>query len=291
MGIHLVSFLATCLSSGSTLIAFTDSDFIRQLLTYLNESTNPQLTQIVDLHVQTSRNVPSFLNSSEQDPHMEIFRRYLQRPSTRLHATAEEIQKSPIAKKLPRPAREISEFPDSLNASLIETEEATSARLAARILQVIPKGIKTQLKHLANQPLIMIEQLLMNGQIAMASEIVKIFRQVSDADISVMRTLLHDKVDETDIILLHYSTKALALGFPEISPDKRPNQGTKKGKSKTKGTGSSNVFIVPTAVPQKEQWVADTEVDQVMKKNFNEFYCIQFFKRRFNFYSARAAKL
>ena len=274
MGIHLVSFLATCLSSDSNLVDFTDSDFIRQLLTYLKESTNPQLAQFVDLYVQTSRNVPSFLSSSEQDPRMEIFRRYLQRPSARPHSTVEEIKTSPIAEKLPRPARQISEFPDSpspvidsLDTSLTETEDAASARLAARILEVIPNAMKTQLKHLANQPLLMVEQLLMNGQIAMASEVVKIVRQVSDSNISVMSTSSQEKADETEKILLDYSTKALSLGLPEISPDKRPNQGTKKGKSKTKGSGSgsNNVFVVPTAVPQKDQWVADTDVDQVLK--------------------------
>lgn len=274
MGIHLVSFLATCLSSDSNLVDFTDSNFIRQLLTYLKESTNPQLAQFVDLYVQTSRNVPSFLSSSEQDPRMEIFRRYFQRPSARPHSTVEEIKTCPIAEKLPLPARQISEFPDSpspvidsLNTSLTETEDAASARLAARILEVIPNAMKTQLKHLANQPLLMVEQLLMNGQIAMASEVVKIVRQVSNASISAMSTSSQEKVDETEKILLDYSTKALSLGLPEISPDKRSNQVTKKGKSKTKGSGSSsnNVFVVPTSVPQKEQWVADTDVDQVMK--------------------------
>ena len=262
MGIQLVPFLASCLSTGSHLIDFTDTDFIRQLLTYLQDAANPLLAQIVDLQLQTERNIPSFLANSSQHHRMDIFRRYLQRPSARPSATVRE--EVIVAEKPPQAVRQLSDIPDSpspvmdtLNASMTETEDAACARLTSRITDVIPSSMKKQLEHLATQPLLMIEQLLMNGQIALASEIVKMVRQENDAD-AVMRPRSFQEdpeVDETDKLLLHYATKALVLGLPEIPPDKRPNKG--KGKSKTGG-----VFIVPVNVPSKEQWVADTDVDQ-----------------------------
>lgn len=270
IGIELPSFLAGSICSsfdGANVIDLSDQDFVVKLVTYLHTRC-PLLAQVVELQLQIEHGVqlPAEISSSidcSDIESMDIFRRYLQRPSK----SATIDKKSGDAALLP-PVKQpyqvhgrVRRLPDSPspitdthNSLLVESEEEPTVRLGALILAAIPATTANQLEHLLSQPLLIIEQLLMNSQIGLATDLVKLVR-LNGQD---------DDAEEINQILLRYAAKALALGLPDLpsSPAKKASDkesGHQVAKAKKK---INNAFVLPAAAPAKENWIADADVSQ-----------------------------
>lgn len=247
LGIELASFLAGSLCK--LVDVSSEQELVGKLIAYLR-SRCPLLAQVVELQLQTEHGFLS-AESPASDESMDIFLRYLKRaPSTKEH---QEL----LLQNRPQKCRRVRSLPDSpspiadpQNSLLAESEEEPTARLGALILEAIPQAA-AQLEHLSSQPLLIIEQLLMNSQIGLATDLVKLVRlNGSDQD-----------VEEINNILLRYATKALALGLPDI-PAPRASDSAQQVADRKKNKKKNAAFVVPATVPPKEQWVADADVSQ-----------------------------
>lgn len=255
MGIELPSFLAGILCStfdSVKLVDLSDMEFVAKLISYLHTRC-PLLAQVVELQLQTEHGISITTETSVNYPNiesMDVFRRYLQRPSKSGQKESTPVTRLPQRSQRVRPLPDSpSPIADTQNSLLAESEEEPTARLGALILEAIPKTTVTQLEHLLSQPLLIIEQLLMNSQIGLATDLVKLVR-VNGPD---------EDVEEINKILLRYATKALALGLPEIPSSPAREKETAQQVAKKKKTGA---FVLPATAPPKEQWVADADVDQ-----------------------------
>jgi hypothetical protein len=264
MGIELPAFLAECLcsipDSGAKLVDLSDREFVVKLITYLHARC-PILAQVVELQLQTRHGFSHFPDLDRQfgTECLALFRRYLERPS-QLGRPKESTTCPPVNSKPPKRAhvRPLPDSPspivDAHNSLLAESEEEPTARLGALILEAIPQASAKQLEHLLPQPLLIVEQLLMNSQMGLATDLVKVLR-LNGPD---------EDMEEIDKLLLRYATKALALGLPEIASSPPSRDSSSKVQqvdqmSKKKKTGA---FELPPTVPPKEQWVKDADVDQ-----------------------------
>ena len=256
MGIELPSFLAGILCSSfnsEKLVDLSDKEFVGKLIVYLHARC-PLLAQVVELQLQTEHGFslsPETSKNYSKMESMDVFRRYLQRPSQKLiEKESPQVTRAPQRIHRARPLPDSpSPIADTENSLLAESDEEPTARLGALILEAIPKTTVTQLEHLLSRPLLIVEQLLMNSQIGLATDLVKLVRlNGSDED-----------VEEINKILLRYATKALALGLPEIpsSPAGARESAQQVAKQKKK----TSAFVLPTTAPPKEQWVADADVD------------------------------
>ena len=124
-------------------------------------------------------------------------------------------------------------------------EEDGGRSLAVAILELMPQSQQAQLKPLISSPLLMIEQLLMNSQIALASDLIQLCRSRGCS------------VADVEEKLLCYAAKALALDFPEMAETQVVN-----GNSAVKQRSKNAVFVLPPTAPTKDQWVADAQVTQ-----------------------------
>lgn len=271
VGIELPSFLAECLcsipdSGAKKLVDLSDREFVAKLMNYLH-GHSPLLAQVVELQLQTEHGFSlqdSSMGERVNIESMAVFRRYLQRPSK---AGQKELATSPPIMIRPpkRPAaRPLPDSPspvvDAHNSLLAESEEEPTARLGALmydkalILEAIPQTTAIQLEHLLSQPLLMIEQLLMNSQMSVATDLIKVIR-LNGPD---------EDIEEMDTILLRYATKALALGLPEIpsSPPLTKDSSNARQAGETPKRKKNSTFTPPANVPPKDQWVADADVNQ-----------------------------
>jgi hypothetical protein len=269
MGIELPSFLAECLcsipDSGAKLVDLSDREFVVKLITYLH-SRCPILARVVELQLQTEQGFSYFLDlAGKQVDMMEsmaVFQRYLERQSlsSSWNKTSTPRPVEPTSKPSKRAhVRPLPDSPspivDAHNSLLADSEEEPTARLGALILEAIPQTTAPQLEHLLPQPLLIVEQLLMNSQMGLATDLVKVLR-LNGPD---------EDMEEIDKLLLRYATKALALGLPEITSSpplkdsSKVQQVDQMNNKKKKKTGA---FVLPATVPPKEQWVKDSDVDQ-----------------------------
>lgn len=260
IGIELPSFLAGSLSSTfetSNLVDLTDTEFIGKLIMYLH-SRCPLLAQVVELQLQTGHEVSFALKSApsmefSSTESMDVYRRYLKRSSNPKLKTSS----NPVLKPTHRPSlvHLLSNSPlpgtGSHNSLLVESEEEPTARLGALVLEAIPTTMVNQLEHLLSQPLLIIEELLMNSQIGLASDLVKLLRLNG----------LDEDGDEINRLLLRYATKALALGLPE-TPSSTAGVRDKESGQKVVKKKKASAFVLPTTAPPKELWVADVDVKQ-----------------------------
>lgn len=258
IGIELPSFLAGSICSTfdmTKLVDLSDNEFVGKLITYLHTRC-PLLAQVVELQLQTEHGVSlakevSSLNSGIES--MDVFRRYLQRPSkTEVKVTSSPVSRPTTKSHRSRPLpKSPSPIADPHNSLLAESEEEPTVRLGALILEAIPVTTVNQVEHLLSQPLLIIEQLLMNSQIGLATDLVKLVR-LNGPD---------EDAEEINKILLRYATKALALGLPEIPSSPAGLREKELGQQVTKKKKTS-AFVLPTSAPPKEQWVADADVNQ-----------------------------
>lgn len=254
IGIELPSFLAARLCSSSAEFR-SDGEFVRQLVAYLH-SRSPLLAQVVDLQLEMECG-SSFLgmDSTERTP-LDMFRRYLERPSKRSEAAASKRVAAPSGRSRSRPLSLLAGSPSPVaDLQTPPPYEDESARLAALVLDVIPAAMLSQLEHLASSPSLMVEQLLMNSQMGLASDIVRLV-QVNAGQ---------EEASELNQLLLRYATKALALGLPDIPSSAHVNHLKGSSSSPTNRNGpkkKNGTFVLPAVAPPKEQWVADAEVGQ-----------------------------
>ena len=258
IGIQLPSFVACRLAGGSPEWTSTDDQFVRQLLAYL-QSRSPLLAQVVDLQLEMKRG-SSFLaiDPAERRP-LVIFRRYLERRSPSKRIEEKTTKTSATGRQRSRPlsilsgsSSPVADLPNSADL------QDDSARLASLILEVVPVPMLSQLEHLVSSPLLLVEQLLMNSQMGLASDVARL----------VQLNAAPEDAIQLNQLFLRYAAKALALGLPDIPSS--PNHA-----SHLKGTPSSSsplppptnakkknggAFVLPAAVPAKDQWVADAEV-------------------------------
>ena len=140
---------------------------------------------------------------------------------------------------------------ESEGRSLLEEDQDSG--LAASILEMVPTPHVGQLKHLIHHPLLMLEQLLMNGQIALATDLVKILRVHCLPDV--------------DAILLRYASKALVLGLPEIQAGSRRGDDAPVHPVRKK----TAVYVLPPTAPPKDRCGF---VFNIIFANFNFIYTL-----------------
>lgn len=209
---------------------------------------------MVDTTLEVERGV-SFLDKElkikDCGYNMDIFRRFLQRPS-RL-AKQETTPPEVLLDNLPRKNRSSNLLPITTSpvAALLSSpspEQEESTQLADLILEMIPSTVRSQIQLLVSNPLLLVEQLLMNCQMGLASDIVKLVRQYSESG------------EELNELLLRYAAKALVLGLPELPSSTTAARFKDSVKTSIKTKKKSTSFVLPAIVPSKDQWVDDAEV-------------------------------
>ena len=247
---HLLGIQLPCFIARSFWSSYNpwNSEFTSQLLSYL-ESKCPLLAQVVDLQLHVQHGVPLIL-PVDLNYSMAIFHRYLER----LQRTTVEILPKQYTSLKRRPRIPLALSQKEAESDI--TEDGPNVRSedgvdsTALILAMIPKSQRIQLEHLVTCPLLMVEQLLMNSQIALASSLIQMTRlNCSEQNCSGIED-----------VLLRYAAKALTLGLPEVaeeSASEHPNPLKLKG-LRNKGTA----FILPATAPAKDHWVSDAQVTQ-----------------------------
>ena len=255
MGIQLPCFIARCLgpdqsTRGTSMDFSADADLISMLLTYVHAKC-PLLARILDLQLRVECGIQvNFAADSDagQDVDLSVLRRFLEHrkngnASETVIFAPQELKRRPSAFN---PPDRILETDNMLSP---RSQSADERHVGHLILESVPAALVCQLHHLATQPLYMMEQMLMNGQMAAAADVIKLFRLHST----------NPDAEELEIkdILLRYASKALVLGLPEIQAAGRRENDQHPPKRKRNA-----VFVIPATVPPKDQWVADAEVGQ-----------------------------
>ena len=136
-------------------------------------------------------------------------------------------------------------------------EQEESTPLGDLILEMIPSTVRSQIQLLVSSPLLLIEQLLMNCQMGLASDIVRLVRQQSESG------------EELNELLLRYAAKALVLGLPELPSSTTAARFKDSVKTSIKTKKKSTSFVLPAIVPSKDQWIDDAEVFLVLIISLN----------------------
>lgn len=241
LGIELPCFIARSFWSSCNP---RNNEFTHQLLLYL-ESKCRLLAQVVDLQLHTQHGVPLML-STDCSCSMDVFHRYLQRLQRTVIPVLPKQDTSP--KRRPCPVQSLKETEPHFNTDSPDVIEDI-VDPTPLILAMIPKSQRVQLEHLVTCPLLMIEQLLMNSQFALASDLIQGIRQDSS----------EQNCSDIEEVLLCYASKALALGLPEVDEESmRVHSHPLKHLVRNKSTA----FILPATAPTKEHWVSDAQVTQ-----------------------------
>jgi len=240
LGIELPCFIARSIWSSRTP---WNSEFTRQLLSYL-DSKCALLAQVVDLQQHTKHGVPLIL-PTDCNSSMSVFYRYLKILQRATIPILPKQDRSPRKRHNPdQTLRETESYIviDDPNIGIKDCVDSTTL-----ILAIIPQSQRYQLEHLIICPLLMIEQLLMNSQFALASDLIQLTRLNN-------REQSCSGIEE---VLLCYASKALTLGLPELSEESvRAHSNLMKQPVRNKST----IFILPVTAPGKEHWVSDAQV-------------------------------
>ncbi|XP_045776573.1 zinc finger FYVE domain-containing protein 26 homolog [Maniola jurtina] len=128
---------------------------------------------------------------------------------------------------------------------------------------------------LIEKPLLMLEQLLMNGKLEMLAQIINKISPNLENDLSGDNLYYNIKTIETllisrnavDSLLRYYAEKALDMKNPRHtcpSPPKPWDESLLQSIDSINIEAASKPFMMPEHVPSKEQWVEDYTVDRCM---------------------------
>ena len=292
MGVELSCFAAKCLCLHPRLEPCTDNDFVRILLAYLSRKCR-LLERIVRLHLQIVQGWPveekpdgSGCDDDDGDPvDLGILRRFFRDRKVGQHPNAVVVA-APKEREAKERRRESSGCaaarspPMDGQSSNLTGAGGDYGSLGNLILEsAAVKLVRRQIEHLVTDPLspaeqlLIIEQLLMNGQIAAAADVIRVTRMhagdpiaaTAAASPTATATAQESFIDE---VLLRYAAKALVLGLPDTTSmlanhvSDSDQQPTISSSGSRWGRKSSTIFSIPATVPSKDGWLRDAEVSK-----------------------------
>ena len=262
LGIRLPCFIARCLRStpNQTLPMdffpfLADTSFIEALLRYLRKQC-PLLEQVTSLQLSIEYGVEMTPSATPVNADLDLWQRFLEyrRKRPRFLVVAHKTKVAPLISPQTTSLKIRSPKSSADSENRLTTEnKMVCLDWSLMLLDVVPSVLIAQLKHLVTQPLAMLEQVLMNGQIAAAADLIKVIQRHSTTELASLDSRINE-------MLLCYASKALALNLTEaplfagkMNRIQQQEQHSKKKKM---------AFTMPASVPPRDQWVADALVSQ-----------------------------
>lgn len=150
-----------------------------------------------------------------------------------------------------------------------------NVKIGLQIMLEIDVNLRSMFWDLIEQPLLMIEQFLMNAKLDVLTNIINKISSTLQIDPSGDNLYYNIKSIEStvisrnslDALLRYYAEKALDMKNPSnscTSPPKPSYESLLQSIDSINIEAASKPFVMPDQVPTKEQWVADYSTDRCM---------------------------
>lgn len=120
--------------------------------------------------------------------------------------------------------------------------------IGVEMLNVLDQEEQSRLVHLISNPLLIIEQLLMNTSLNALAKVLKKVRQITDTELI--------NQSEVNKLITSYASKAVEFDFVKTIKSSESKQSFLLDAT----APSSQEFVVPAEVPDKSQWIPDNQV-------------------------------
>lgn len=130
-----------------------------------------------------------------------------------------------------------------------EESKCRKTLVGVEILKMLDNKDRTLYIHLIKEPLLMLEQLLMNSKFESIQKILNVLHEDLQQSIGI---------DNFDKIIRFYAKKSLDF---RVSLQRDGIENKSQNISQSNPEAENNEFIMPVNVPTKEEWVPNDKVD------------------------------